>query len=64
MKNILCPTDFTKSSENALLYAADLARIYKSKIILMHAYETPVIYTDVATSSGTTRTIRKLWRRK
>lgn len=51
MKNILCPTDFTKSSENALLYAADLARIYKSKIILMHAYETPVIYTDVTVAT-------------
>lgn len=51
MKTILCPTDFSKSSENAVKYAVDLARIFKSKIILMHAYETPVIYTDVTVSS-------------
>lgn len=51
MKTILCPTDFSKSSENAVKYAAALARLYKSKIVLMHAYETPVIYTDVTVSS-------------
>ncbi|CAN5629704.1 universal stress protein [soil metagenome] len=47
MKTILCPTDFSKSSENAVMYAVELAKVNKSKIILMHAYETPVIYTDV-----------------
>jgi len=51
MKTILCPTDFTKGSENAVRYAIELAKIYKSKIILMHAYETPVIYTDVSVST-------------
>ncbi len=51
MKTILCPTDFSKSAENALMYAVELARVYKSKIILMHAYETPVIYTDVTVAT-------------
>lgn len=51
MKTILCPTDFTKSSENAVRYAVEIARLHKGKIILMHAYETPVIYTDVTVSS-------------
>lgn len=51
MKTILCPTDFSKSSENAVLYAVELAKIYKSKILLLHAYETPVIYTDVSVST-------------
>jgi nucleotide-binding universal stress UspA family protein len=51
MKTILCPTDFSKSSENAVKYAVEIARTFKSKIILMHAYETPVIYTDVTVSS-------------
>ncbi len=51
MKTILCPTDFSKGSENAVRYAVELARKYKSKIILMHAYETPVIYTDVSVSA-------------
>lgn len=51
MKTILCPTDFSKSSENAVQYAIELARQYKSRILLMHAYETPVIYTDVTVAS-------------
>lgn len=51
MKTILCPTDFSKSSENAVKYAVEIARLFKSRIILMHAYETPVIYTDVTVSS-------------
>jgi len=51
MKTILCPTDFSRGSENAVRYAIELAKIYKSKIILMHAYETPVIYTDVSVST-------------
>ena len=51
MKTILCPTDFSKSSENAVKYAVEMARLFKSRIILMHAYETPVIYTDVTVSS-------------
>lgn len=51
MKTILCPTDFSKSSENAVRYAIELARITKAKILLMHAYETPVIYTDVTIST-------------
>lgn len=51
MKTILCPTDFSKGSENAVQYAVELAKIFKSKIILMHAYETPVIYTDVSVTT-------------
>ena len=51
MKTILCPTDFSNGSENAVRYAIELARKYKSKILLMHAYETPVIYTDVSVSA-------------
>ena len=51
MKTIICPTDFSKASENAVHYAVGLARQFKSKVILMHAYETPVIYTDVTVAS-------------
>lgn len=51
MKTILCPTDFSKSSENAVHYAIAIARKFKSRIILMHSYETPVIYTDVTIAS-------------
>jgi nucleotide-binding universal stress UspA family protein len=51
MKTILCPTDFSKNSENAVNYAVQLARMYKGKIILTHSYETPVIYTDITVST-------------
>lgn len=51
MNTILCTTDFSKNSENAFRYALDLAVDQKSRLLLMHAYETPVIYTDVTVSS-------------
>lgn len=51
MKTLLCTTDFSKSSENAFRFALDLAEEHEARILLMHAYETPVIYTDVTVSS-------------
>jgi nucleotide-binding universal stress UspA family protein len=51
MKTILCPTDFSKNSENAFRYALELAENQEARVLLMHAYETPVIYTDVTVSS-------------
>ncbi|HKR04586.1 MAG TPA: universal stress protein [Bacteroidia bacterium] len=47
MKTILVPTDFSKNADNACKYAIEIAKETKSKIILMHAYETPVLYTEV-----------------
>jgi len=37
MKTILVPTDFSKSAENALYYAIELAKKNHAKIILLHA---------------------------
>lgn len=48
MKTILCPVDFSASSENALRYAMELNKEVKAKIILLHTFETPVLYSDVA----------------
>lgn len=48
MQTILCPVDFSTSSENAVRYALQISKVFKSKIILMHAYMTPVLYSDVA----------------
>lgn len=39
MKKILCPVDFTMSSEKVARYAAQLARDTKSKVILMATHE-------------------------
>jgi len=46
MKIIVCPTDFSPNATNAVRYAASLAERLKSKIILLHAYESPVMYTE------------------
>jgi len=42
-KTILVPTDFGEPSEAALDYAIDLARANGGQIVLLHAYEMPVI---------------------
>lgn len=36
-KNILCPVDFSDLSSLALKYAAAGARLYNSKLIILHA---------------------------
>ena len=43
-ENILCPTDFSESAENAFNYAISLARKYGAKIHLLHVVE-PFTYT-------------------
>jgi nucleotide-binding universal stress UspA family protein len=47
MKTLLVPTDFSPSSENAARYAAELARLIKAKIRLVHVYQVPVTVSDV-----------------
>ncbi|MFN7116170.1 MAG: universal stress protein [Saprospiraceae bacterium] len=39
MKKILFPTDFSKTAQNALAYAIDLANRFGSQLLLLHAYE-------------------------
>src|SRR5436190_19202634 len=48
MKTILVPTDFSKDADNALRYAVEIAREAKAGIILMHAFETPVLFGEAA----------------
>jgi nucleotide-binding universal stress UspA family protein len=54
MKTILVPTDFSRSANNALDYAVEIAKKEKAKIILLHAYDivyispdTPIQYFDM-----------------
>lgn len=47
MKTILCPVDFSRNSRDALVYAIELAKIFNSRIILLHCYETPVVFTEL-----------------
>jgi nucleotide-binding universal stress UspA family protein len=39
VKRILCPTDLSNESDEALRYAVALARIYKAQLFLLHCNE-------------------------
>ena len=47
MKTILVPTDFSKTSLNAIDYAVEIAIRTKAKIILFHTYYMPIITSDI-----------------
>jgi len=47
MKTIIVPTDFSSISNNAMDYAAGLAKQTGSSLLLFHAYQVPVSMTDV-----------------
>ncbi|CAN5398746.1 universal stress protein [soil metagenome] len=47
MMTILVPTDFSANAENASRFAMEMAKETKSRILLMHTYETPVLYSDI-----------------
>ncbi len=51
--NILVPTDFSPSAENALDYALTIARLYDSRIFLAHVL-TPDAYAFVPPEAATT----------
>ena len=39
VERILCPTDLSTESDEALRYAVALARIYEAKLFLLHCSE-------------------------
>ena len=47
MDTLLVPIDFSPSSRTASIYAASLAKAYKAKLILFHAYMMPTPVTEV-----------------
>lgn len=46
MKKILFPTDFSKSSLNAFVYALHFAKHTDAEIVVLHVYELPIIDTN------------------
>lgn len=47
MKKILFPTDFSKASNNAFIYALRLAKQIDAELVTLHVYEMPVVdYVD------------------
>ncbi len=47
MNTILIPIDFSPASRTASIYAASLARNFKAKLVLLHAYMLPTPISDV-----------------
>ncbi len=47
MKTIIIPTDFSPVATNALHYGIDMAISTQADILLFHAYQIPISYTDV-----------------
>lgn len=48
MKKILFPTDFSKTANNAFLYALQLAKNINAEIVTLHVYDLPLMdYMDV-----------------
>lgn len=47
MKTIIVPTDFSPVATNALHYAIDMAGALQASVLLFHAYQVPVSYSDV-----------------
>ena len=43
MKKILVPLDFSQTSDNAFVYALELANIFKAELVLLHTFELPIV---------------------
>ena len=47
--NILCPVDFSISSDSALAYASSIAKEYDAELHIVHIYEEPFAYAEPTT---------------
>jgi nucleotide-binding universal stress UspA family protein len=43
MKKILVPIDFTEVSDNAFVYALEMAKRLKAELVLLHTFEIPIV---------------------
>jgi nucleotide-binding universal stress UspA family protein len=43
MKKILLPIDFSETSDNAFVYAIEMAKIFKAELVLLHTFELPIV---------------------
>lgn len=46
MNLILCPTDFSRNATNAIQYAAALSDGISARLIIMHVYDKPVMFSN------------------
>jgi nucleotide-binding universal stress UspA family protein len=56
IRQILAPTDFSESSQQAVAYAFEMAQTFRAKLLLLHVIEMPAYPIDgfVPPSVGTT----------
>lgn len=47
MRKILVPIDFSETSENAFVYALEMAKVYKSQLLLLHTFDLPFVDNQV-----------------
>jgi len=47
MKTILVPTDFSDNADNALYFAIELAKKQNAKLVLIHAFQLPIVVAAV-----------------
>lgn len=47
MKTIIATTDFSKGAENSLNHAKKLAKLFDSKLIIVHAYSPPILDPNI-----------------
>lgn len=59
MKTIIAPTDFSPNSENAVLYAADMALQFDAKLCLLHVYSIPIPVSEVPVPAIDARQMEK-----
>ena len=43
MKKILVPIDFSETSDNAFIYALELANKIKGELVLLHTFDLPIV---------------------
>jgi nucleotide-binding universal stress UspA family protein len=43
MKKILVPLDFSETSDNAFVYALEMAKIFKAQLVLLHTFDLPIV---------------------
>jgi nucleotide-binding universal stress UspA family protein len=59
MQTILLPVDFSPASRNASIYAAELARLLKTRLLLFHAYMLPSPISEVPYAMITVDNLQK-----
>jgi nucleotide-binding universal stress UspA family protein len=62
IRTILCPTDFSAHSDNALRLACALARDYSARVLVVHAVPAPVVpYVNGILPSQPSTSLGECW---